>query len=63
MEQVWPPNWSKDWHALLGAAAATVVISSGTTVLRFLARKRETTRTERREGLYFDDWFILIAAV
>ncbi|KAL8826150.1 MAG: hypothetical protein Q9191_003974 [Dirinaria sp. TL-2023a] len=63
MEQSWPPSWSKDWHALLAAAAATVVVNMLTTLLRFTARKRETTRTERREGLYFDDWFILFAAV
>ena len=63
MDQAWPPSWNRDWRNLLVAAVITGCIAFITTVLRFIARIRMTTRTGRREGLYWDDLFLLFTAV
>ena len=63
MDQGWPPSWNGDCKTFLGATVSTGFIALITTVLRFVARKRKTTRTGRKEGLYWDDWLLLLAAV
>ena len=63
MDQAWPPSWNGDWKVFLDVAVSTGFIALITTILRFIARKRKTTRTGRKEGLYWDDWLLLPAAV
>ena len=56
-------GWTEDWNALFQADVISLCFSVFTTFLRLIARLRKSTRTERKEGLCWDDLWILSAEV